>query len=82
MLYTFPNIQEIWYGPEVDFAKVLQSFVRLKTNPPYSVSSKGATTQNITIFLPAEKYPKGLLSIQEELKGEYNWKYSIPTQTL
>ena len=82
MLYTFPNIQEIWYGPEVDFAKVLQSFVSLKTNPPYSVSSKGATTQNVTIFLPAEKYPKGLLSIQEELKDEYNWKRSIPTQAL
>lgn len=83
MLFELPNIKEVWFGEKADVFSMLTAFVSNKWNsiPDYP-SSKGATTENVAIYLPASKYPKGLVSIQEENRGDLLWSKGIPVQLL
>ena len=75
------NLKEVWYGPEVDVAKIFQKYA--ERTEEYVFYSHAANSRECTIFLPADKYPKGMMSIQEELlkSGCATWK-SIPTEML
>ena len=80
--YRMHNLKEVWYGSDVDVAAVLQKHV--EGTDLYEFYSFGIHSRECTIFLPAEKYPKGIISIQEEVyrrTGDSNWK-SVPTQLL
>lgn len=83
MFFDLPNLQEVWFGENADVFSMLTALVNNKWNsiPDYS-SSKGATTEKVAIYLPASKYPKGLVSIQEENRGDILWGKGIPVQLL
>ncbi len=80
---SMPNIHELWLGREVDAAKIYGSLTEVIST--YEFNSKGGLSREFTIFLPADKYPKGLLSIQEEIKRRGihgSWTSGIPLQAL
>lgn len=80
---SIPNIHELWLGREVDAAKFYGSITEFISN--YEFNSKGGLSREFTIFLPADKYPKGLLSIHEEIKQRGihgSWTSGIPLQAL
>ena len=80
--YRLHNLKEVWYGPDVDVAAILQKHV--EGTGLYEFYSLGIHSRECTVFLPAEKYPKGIISIQEEIfkkTGDVKWK-SVPTQLL
>lgn len=75
-----PNIKEVWFSHKVDVATILNELVT--ASEEWEFSSKGGYSREMTIFIPASKYPKGLITIQEQLKSNPNWMKSIPTQVL
>ena len=91
LLYSFHNLKEVWCGPEVDVAATLENYIyETKRSQDfmsllYPTYSLGIHSRECTLFLPAEKYPKGIISIQEEIlkkTGDYvTWK-SVPLALL
>mgnify|MGYP003291338792 CR=1 FL=1 len=91
LAYTFHNLKEVWCGPEVDVAAILENYISETSRSQdfmsllYPSYSLGIHSRECTLFLPAEKYPKGIISIQEEIlkkTGDYvNWK-SVPSALL
>ena len=80
LAYDFHNLKEVWCGPEVDVAAILENYIFEKRHSQdfmslhYPTYSLGIHSRECTLFLPAEKYPKGIISIQEEiLKKTYLW---------
>ena len=70
---NFHNLKEVWCGPEVDVAAILENYISEKSRAQdfmtllYPSYSLGIHSRECTLFLPAEKYPKGIISIQEEI---------------
>ncbi|MBE6193052.1 MAG: hypothetical protein E7139_03850, partial [Rikenellaceae bacterium] len=91
LIYNFHNLKEVWCGPEVDVAATLENYISEKSRAQdfmtllYPTYSFGIRSRECTLFLPAEKYPKGIISIQEEIlkkTGDYvHWK-SVPPALL
>ncbi len=73
LLNSFHNLKEVWCGPEVDVAAILENYLyETKRSQDfmslhYPTYSLGIHSRECTLFLPAEKYPKGIISIQEEI---------------
>ena len=73
LLYSFHNLKEVWCGPEVDVAATLENYISETKRSQdfmslhYPSYSLGIHSRECTLFLPAEKYPKGIISIQEEI---------------
>ena len=73
LLHSFHNLKEVWCGPEVDVAAILENYIyETKRSQDfmslhYPTYSLGIHSRECTLFLPAEKYPKGIISIQEEI---------------
>ena len=88
LTYRFHNLKEVWCGSEVDVAAILEEYLYDKyhksINNPYDFYSLGIHSRECTLFLPAEKYPKGIISIQEEVfkkTGDVKWK-TVPLEML
>lgn len=91
LAYDFHNLKEVWCGPEVDVAAILENYVSEKRHAQdfmsllYPTYSLGIHSRECTLFLPAEKYPKGIISIQEEILKKtgdsVTWK-SVPPALL
>ncbi len=87
----FHNLKEVWCGPEVDVAAIFENYISEKSRSQdfmsllYPTYSLGIHSRECTLFLPAEKYPKGIISIQEEILkktgNSVNWK-SVPSALL
>ena len=83
MLGTLPNLQEVWFDEGSDPASILTALVSNGENCGlYRYGSEGMTTAETAIFLPVDKFPKGLVSIQEQLRGNMFWKQGIPVNLL
>lgn len=83
MFDMLPNIREVWFGENSDPFSVLTAFVDNRSNDDMlRTGSQGGTTSEMAIYLPASKYPKGLLSIQEQNKGQLLWLRGIPAPNL
>lgn len=73
LINSFHNLKEVWCGPEVDVAAILENYISEKRHSldfmslHYPTYSLGIHSRECTLFLPAEKYPKGIISIQEEI---------------
>ena len=78
-----PNLKEVWFGhnssPEFILTAFANNHFALVTNP---TSSKAAMTHDCTIYLPKDKYPKGLISIQEMNRSNPFWRKGIPNLLL
>jgi len=91
LLHSFHNLKEVWCGPEVDVAAILENYIyETKRSQDfmslhYPTYSLGIHSRECTLFLPAEKYPKGIISIQEEILKKtgdsVTWK-SVPPALL
>ena len=91
LAYKFHNLKEVWCGPEVDVAAILENYISETSRSQdfmsllYPSYSLGIFSRECTLFLPAEKYPKGIISIQEEILKKtgdsVNWK-SVPSALL
>lgn len=91
LLNSFHNLKEVWCGPEVDVAATLENYIyETKRSQDfmslhYPTYSLGIHSRECTLFLPAEKYPKGIISIQEEILKKtgdsVTWK-SVPPALL
>ena len=90
LAYDFHNLKEVWCGPEVDVAATLENYISETKRSQdfmsllYPSYSLGIHSRECTVFLPAEKYPKGIISIQEEVfkkTGDVRWK-SVPLEML
>ena len=91
LLHSFHNLKEVWCGPEVDVAATLENYIyETKRSQDfmsllYPTYSLGIFSRECTLFLPAEKYPKGIISIQEEILKKtgdsVTWK-SVPPALL
>lgn len=91
LLNSFHNLKEVWCGPEVDVAAILENYIyETKRSQDfmsllYPTYSLGIHSRECTLFLPAEKYPKGIISIQEEILKKtgdsVTWK-SVPPALL
>ena len=83
MLHSLPNVKEIWFDTTSEPALILSAFMNDKNNAfAYYSSSKGGTTRDMAIYLPASKYPKGLVSLQEQNRGNLFWMGELKTQIL
>lgn len=76
MMERIPNVKEIWFDTNSDPASIL-SAVMNHSAEDYSRGSKGGTSRELAIYLPASKYPKGLISIQEQNRGNLFWMEGI-----
>lgn len=91
LINSFHNLKEVWCGPEVDVAAILENYLyETKRSQDfmslhYPTYSLGIFSRECTLFLPAEKYPKGIISIQEEILKKtgdsVTWK-SVPPALL
>ena len=91
LLHNFHNLKEVWCGPEVDVAATLENYISETKRSQdfmsllYPSYSLGIHSRECTLFLPAEKYPKGIISIQEEILKKtgdsVTWK-SVPPALL
>ena len=91
LLNNFHNLKEVWCGPEVDVAATLENYISETKRSQdfmsllYPTYSLGIHSRECTLFLPAEKYPKGIISIQEEILKKtgdsVTWK-SVPPALL
>lgn len=91
LLHNFHNLKEVWCGPEVDVAATLENYISETKRSQdfmsllYPSYSLGIHSRECTLFLPAEKYPKGIISIQEEILKKtgdsVTWK-SVPLALL
>ena len=56
---VFPLVKEIWFSPSMDAEKFIRSF---SFSNNFSHAGRGIHTWDCTVYIPASKYPKGLLS--------------------
>ena len=82
MLEDLPNVKEIWFDTNAEPAFILAALMGYNHNTIYHHGSKGGTTRDMTIYLPASKYPKGLMSIQEQNRGNLFWSGNLKAQIL
>ena len=80
MLEGFPNLKEVWFGPDTYPDYTLTAFANNGSNYPELAASNAALSRECSVFLPSGKYPKGLLSIREIQKNNVLWKKRIPVQ--
>ena len=82
MMEELPNVKEIWFDNNSEPAFILAALMGYNHNPIYHHGSKGGMTRDMTIYLPASKYPKGLISIQEQNRGNLFWSGNLKAQIL
>lgn len=83
MIDLLPNLEEVWFDDGSDPASILTAVISNgHYDGPFVFGSEGMTTEATAIFLPAEKFPKGLVSIQEQLRGNMFWMQGIPAHLL
>lgn len=82
MMEELPNVKEIWFDTNAEPAFILAALMGYEHNTTYHHGSKGGMTRNMTIYLPASKYPKGLISIQEQNRGNLFWSGNLKAQIL
>ena len=83
MLDLLPNLKEIWFGPNSCPGFIMRAFVDNDENYIFrGHSSRAAFTSDCTIYLPSDKYPKGLYTLLEQEKKNLFWRSGIPPQLL
>ena len=90
MLQGLPNVKEVWFDENSEPAYILAALVNdamkaghsNSNSNPYYYGSQGGTTRDLAIYLPASKYPKGLVSLQEQNSRNLTWMAGIQTQLL
>lgn len=90
MLQGLPNVKEIWFDENSEPAYTLVALANdagvaghVNNNSNlYYYGSQGGTTRDLAIYLPASKYPKGLISLQEQNSRNITWMGGIKPQML
>ena len=79
----FPNLKEIWFGANSCPGFIMRAFVDHDENYIFrGHSSRAAFTDECKVYLPSDKFPKGLFSLLEQEKKNLFWRSGISPQLL